>query len=1158
MSLFKPSNLTPNFESVVYNQPLTLTFQVNSNGSKVTAYRVQILKDINDDSDLEENIIGTIYGTFNMPLYNKDIGEILLTQETLSYNGINLEPNKDYRWRLRLYGEDSRVSYEKTFSVPYTMSIDQRLNAIDFSKDFTIKANNYSINKPDYTINLFLIISQEDLGGTLQNIKTSMGFESDSEEIFWNLLKKNCPKSFYLSASDIYNNVDHKCPYSFFKNKVHPYMFFYPIGISHYDKDNPKKIKIYYPSDTNIQIYDQNNKNLKYTFEVEYYQTNYQEDHNEDLTYMGNGMLVGSTKQIMWTSSYNEDMKRNSYARLVWCSGMYTDFQPFEFESESVLLMACDSKYAVIEKNAIKQKYLDNILNGNYYLFLSINKAPFSSKEYNIIENDGSLDITVLKQLRKIVSVENYSSNQIKLKIADNETILDYQDYNYLALVYIQQEKIIQVDKGIGKNYLTKITFEEPFDFNPMDTQRIHLGYVSDDFDYDRFYITPVEEFDNSDGFSYIYLFKDESSLLGNTLTEKNFNKIFSPTKIDETKRMYKIINYVSSTGEVTVYNKAKNLPTIQTYYQVYKRVATTEGTYEYKLIAGVDLLGGKESSSVPLVCNNNESVGSSATTVFFDELFIQPNISIKEDYYMPMKLEIYNKYAKQYVYLTNFYNWIVTQIGDVDECYYDTEIIDYLDDTMWRVVSKNINSKESTLIDNLSKDESLYFPQTQYKIYSNFVDCIPEGFFYSRYDKSIKFEIYDLNTMDSKTEQKVYIVKNGKIYLNDEEKDSIPFRDLYIKTICQDSYRDSNGDLIELNTNNVPLKEYHYEIMTEDGTVIYSTKETYDGKFYCEFRGCNKDSVYYIKVYVEDNFGKLYTYQVKVPIKYYELSDRTNITITPLCEKQAVKINFTPIKKVDGIGNISLDTNAVSINDTMGLTYKKCDNNKNIIELPQNFSYLTQFKLNPEILYTKRRVLLNKIVNDNLKGEIGDTYYLYLDTKPYLYKDNIYSLNPTYMKFIVTVNQELSAEEVVLDNGQTIFIRDFTNVLLTIPTQFAFVVSKEKITDNSGTIKDNYKKYIYVIPDNKSDISTEVDPNDSTKTQQERFWETVPDSCKNESTGDLFIYNEDGVLGNSDDVFLVANTESYIEENKKALQDMNTQTFKIIKTDKILEININ
>ena len=60
MSLFKPSNLTPNFESVVYNQPLTLTFQVNSNGSKGTAYRVQILTDFNDKDDPDKNIIGTV------------------------------------------------------------------------------------------------------------------------------------------------------------------------------------------------------------------------------------------------------------------------------------------------------------------------------------------------------------------------------------------------------------------------------------------------------------------------------------------------------------------------------------------------------------------------------------------------------------------------------------------------------------------------------------------------------------------------------------------------------------------------------------------------------------------------------------------------------------------------------------------------------------------------------------------------------------------------------------------------------------------------------------------------------------------------------------------------------------------------------------------
>ena len=61
MSLFKPSNLSPNFESVTNGKPLTITFQVNSNGSTVNAYRVQILKDVNDKDNSEDNILGSIY-----------------------------------------------------------------------------------------------------------------------------------------------------------------------------------------------------------------------------------------------------------------------------------------------------------------------------------------------------------------------------------------------------------------------------------------------------------------------------------------------------------------------------------------------------------------------------------------------------------------------------------------------------------------------------------------------------------------------------------------------------------------------------------------------------------------------------------------------------------------------------------------------------------------------------------------------------------------------------------------------------------------------------------------------------------------------------------------------------------------------------------------
>ena len=43
---------------------------------------------------------------------------------------------------------------------------------------------------------------------------------------------------------------------------------------------------------------------------------------------------------------------------------------------------------------------------------------------------------------------------------------------------------------------------------------------------------------------------------------------------------MYKIINYVSSTGEVTLYGKTQYIPTIQTLYQVFKR--NSSNTYDY------------------------------------------------------------------------------------------------------------------------------------------------------------------------------------------------------------------------------------------------------------------------------------------------------------------------------------------------------------------------------------------------------------------------------------------------------------------------------------------------------------------------------------------------------------------------------------------------
>ena len=118
MSLFLPSNLSPNFEEVIpplitsgstesesqFTQ-LEFKFQVNTNGSQVRSYKLEILNDKNDADVPDDNILATIYGVFDKPLYNKDIYTLLIDTEQIE-DQMQLIAPKDYRWRIRLYEDD--------------------------------------------------------------------------------------------------------------------------------------------------------------------------------------------------------------------------------------------------------------------------------------------------------------------------------------------------------------------------------------------------------------------------------------------------------------------------------------------------------------------------------------------------------------------------------------------------------------------------------------------------------------------------------------------------------------------------------------------------------------------------------------------------------------------------------------------------------------------------------------------------------------------------------------------------------------------------------------------------------------------------------------------------------------------------------------------
>ena len=482
------------------------------------------------------------------------------------------------------------------------------------------------------------------------------------------------------------------------------------------------------------------------------------------------------------------------------------------------------------------------------------------------------------------------------------------------------------------------------------------------------------------------------------------------------------------------------------------------------------------------------------------------------------MKLSVYNEdYAKD-IYLTNYYNfWDVTttpfSIANVKS---NTEVVDTLDDTMWLITAKEITDKDSTMmLDDDSLRYALYEPQTQYKIYTNFVDSIPEGFFYSRYDKTIKFEIYDLNTYEEK-EQIPYIVDNNIITYNEEKVDSIPYRDLYVKSICQD-YKLVNGVKEELGTNYVTLKEYHFDVLTNGQKVVYSTEESYDGKYKLEFRGCNNNSTYYIKSYIEDNYGKLYTYQARIPIKYIETLSDTNINVITMCEEQAIKVDFTPVRQIESSGSLIYNEPYADTNYNNDLlTFYEYDNN--IVSIPSEFSYCVQFKLDPDMMNKNTRLKILEVVTDN-----GNEYNLYFDTEAYFKvttnDGNKLAINKTYAKFILS-NRDLASNENITKDSDDIKILDSGISNLVIPTQFAYIIQEDSNVAN--------KEYIYIMPSKVSDIYSD---------DQAKFKETVPSSCLN---GDVL-----SLIG-KDTYFVETNNEDYINANKTALTKMNDLTFKM------------
>ena len=637
----------------------------------------------------------------------------------------------------------------------------------------------------------------------------------------------------------------------------------------------------------------------------------------------------------------------------------------------------------------------------------------------------------------KLITGLTYDEGKTYLHISSNQHYTGSENilkngYDLYRLIYIQRQQIYSIDKSIGQQQLTKITLDEPLDYNISHSQSIQTGLQSDNYDYDRVYIYPIDEFDSDKtGNSYIKICNFDNELYDPSMDEElsadaDGNKIITRSAL-ERNGFVKIINYVAKTGEVTLYSKLDFMPNSQYMYQIYTIINDTTNLSkedpEFEFITGTQMsngvivngmryfLGGSMGSNYHNSFHTLRVYSNHTSSAESSSLFIQPNIGIREDYYKPCSLQVYKKEKEAQVYITNSCNEITLYDPDVS--------IDTLDDSQWlvKVCSDPTDG-------NILGSNELLFPQTKYKIYTNFVDSIPEGYFYVRSGKQFDFEYYNaFNNSEQFSRYQLitdkpndwndnyinYYIKNGKQYIQISDASAPTFQtnmyyankivvtsqDFKVKCHIYDA-TDTNRKI----RNSVPIKCYQYILLSQDQTQeIEKSELIYDGRYEYVFKGVEGDNnIYYVKLFVEDELGKQYEAIEEIQVQYTLRSVNDTLMVKSDCKTGSLDLSYLVTRQIPMNGDAQLldTTDNIDCNSDMLIDFTE-------LEIPNNFDFVTVLKMGEEIFNECTIKELLSIENNDI------TYQLLFDTRPYLISDdNKYSLNNDYLTLKLQVDNQL------------------------------------------------------------------------------------------------------------------------------------------------------
>ena len=660
--------------------------------------------------------------------------------------------------------------------------------------------------------------------------------------------------------------------------------------------------------------------------------------------------------------------ENNTFSCQINTSGNSVKAYQLKFLTEDNVEIA--KKDAVDLTSYVKNKAflnIDNINSTNYSELTNGNNYKWTIRVYDASLNSTAQPDTLICSGFLVGSTENviWTTNNkkieaerwIEFKTTSSQMMPLLETETDLTLptgTYTERHKIdwVTTDLGNDKN-ITKIETDEPFTYNYINNTTFSLYQCSDQHGYNNVFVDPNDEIEVGMG---IDIFNGGSSINSNNVS--------------------KIIGYSADTGEIRVQEPFKSIPVNGYTYKLYKK--NDSGLWQQiSFTEPSNLIGGAAiTDSSFKVMTNYYSSGTK-------NLFIQPNINVKSDATNPNEI-VFNNGVR------------VDIIQNIDTKGKDITF-NKLDNTQWIVTIPSSTSSFPVI------------PKTKYKIYSDFMDSMPENIFYAKKSPIIQMQYKNYNI----TEEKY-------IDISEIPTEYKSFRDIGFRTLW-------------ISEQNVLVKNYQYLLYDVNMNLISESDIIYDNELEWYFRGLdtsrneNIPNQYFIKIIIEDEFGKIYEKQNTFYIFY-----NINEAITPLvvnlnCNQTSFDIEFTtPIyvetsdalgKKTVEVGNVDFRNGYLNIPLDNVANYSKVIAEEELyVDIPEEFSYITCFQLSKDLIYSipssgDNSILLLQIGHKNNLNTI-DYYSLKLGSfeKLYFYEqDGIITVkeNPNQFKLQLFKNEE-------------------------------------------------------------------------------------------------------------------------------------------------------